>query len=141
MENYEERKFNPRLQIKNKEEYINLMNNLNLPNPRMMDLVIPKNVKIGFKQEFVEKNNLSLNHSVALKKLNEFCFVDLRDESEIKSKGKIKNSVHISYSDFIVDSLKAIERINDLKQSKEKVVLYCAHGERSAIILEKFYIF
>ena len=135
---YEERKFNPRLQIKNKEEYINLMNNLNLSNPRMMDLVIPKNVKIGFKQEFVEKNNLSLSHSVAKKKLSEFCFVDLRDESEIKSEGKIKNSVHISYSDFIVDSFKAIEKINDLKQSKEQVVLYCAHGERSAIILEKF---
>lgn len=135
---YEERKFNPRLQIKNKEEYINLMNNLNLSNPRMMDLVIPKNIKIGFKQEFVEKNNLSLNHSIAQKKLSEFCFVDLRDESEIKSEGKIKNSVHISYSDFIVDSFKAIEKINDLKQSKEQVVLYCAHGERSAIILEKF---
>ena len=74
------------------------------------------------------KNNLSLSHSVA-KKLSEFCFVDLRDESEIKSEGKIKNSVHISYSDFIVDSFKAIEKINDLKQSKEQVVLYCAHGE------------
>ena len=135
---YEERRFNPRLQIKNKEEYINLMNNLNLSNPGMMDLVIPKNIKIGFKQKFVEKNNLSLSHSVAQKKLNEFCFVDLRDESEIKSEGKIKNSVHISYSDFIVDSFKAIEKINDLKQSKEHVVLYCAHGERSAIILEKF---
>ena len=31
---YEERKFNPRLQIKNKKDYINLMNNLNLPNPK-----------------------------------------------------------------------------------------------------------
>ena len=30
------------------------MNNLDLPNPRMMDLVIPKNVKIGFKQEFIK---------------------------------------------------------------------------------------
>jgi len=135
---YEERKFNPRLQIKNKEEYINLMNNLNLPNPKMMDLVIPKNEKIGFKQEFVEKNNLSLNHSVAKKKLKKYFFVDLRDESEIKSEGKIENSIHISYSDFILNSFEAIRKINDLKQSKEQVVLYCAHGERTAIILEKF---
>ena len=79
-----------------------------------------------------------MSHSVAKKNESEFCFVDLRDESEIKSEGKIKNSVHISYSDFIVDSFKAIEKINELKQSKEQVVLYCAHGERSAIILEKF---
>jgi len=135
---YEERKFNPRLQIKNKEEYINLMNNLNLPNPKMMDLVIPKNEKIGFKQEFVEKNNLSLNHSIAKKKLKKYFFVDLRDESEIKSEGKIENSIHISYSDFILNSFEAIRKINDLKQSKEQVVLYCAHGERTAIILEKF---
>ena len=136
---YEERRYNPRLQIKSKEEYINLMNNLNLPNPRMMDLVIPKNVKIGFKQEFIENNNLSLDHSVASQNENEFCFVDLRDESEIKSEGMIKNSIHISYSDFIVNSNEAIEKINELKQDKKQVVLYCAHGERSAIILEKFY--
>ena len=69
---------------------------------------------------------------------SEFCFVDLRDESEIKSEGMIKNSIHISYSDFIVNSNEAIEKINDLKQDKKQVVLYCAHGERSAIILEKF---
>ncbi len=80
-----------------------------------------------------------MNHSAAVKKFSEFCFVDLRDESEIKSEGKIKNSVHISYYDFIVNSIEAIEKINDLKQSKEQVVLYCAHGERSAIILEKFF--
>ena len=50
----------------------------------------------------------------------------------------IKNSIHISYSDFIVNSNEAIEKINELKQDKKQVVLYCAHGERSAIILEKF---
>jgi glyoxylase-like metal-dependent hydrolase (beta-lactamase superfamily II) len=135
---YEERKFNPRLQIKNKNEYINLMNNLNLPNPKMMNLVIPKNVKIGFKQKFAEKNNLSVHHSVTLQNLSGYCFVDLRDASEIKSEGKIENSVHISYTDFIVDPIEAIEKLNNLKQNRRQVVLYCAHGERSAVILDKF---
>lgn len=39
---------NPRLQVKNKSEYINLMNNLKLANPKLMDLVLPLN-KLGGK--------------------------------------------------------------------------------------------
>jgi len=39
---------NPRLQVKNKSEYINLMNNLKLPNPKLMDLAVPLN-KLGGK--------------------------------------------------------------------------------------------
>jgi hypothetical protein len=33
----EERAYNPRLQVKSVEEYVELMNNLKLPNPKMMD--------------------------------------------------------------------------------------------------------
>ena len=36
---------NPRLQVKSKEEYSEIMNNLNLPNPKMMDIAVPANVK------------------------------------------------------------------------------------------------
>lgn len=43
----EERAFNPRLQVKNVDEYIELMNNLNLPNPKMMDVAVPANLKLG----------------------------------------------------------------------------------------------
>ena len=39
----EEKKFNPRLQVKSKQEYIDIMNNLNLPNPKMMDVAVPLN--------------------------------------------------------------------------------------------------
>src|SRR6056300_2103340 len=42
----EERAFNPRLQVESKEEYVELMNNLNLPNPKMMDQAVPANMKI-----------------------------------------------------------------------------------------------
>src|SRR5215472_3612517 len=34
----EEKAFNPRLQVKSVEEYVDLMNNLKLPNPKMMDV-------------------------------------------------------------------------------------------------------
>tara|TARA_Y100000590_G_C15485174_1_gene925519 strand:+ start:186 stop:863 length:678 start_codon:yes stop_codon:yes gene_type:complete len=41
----EEKKFNPRLQVKSAEEYAKIMNNLNLSNPKMMDVAIPLNSK------------------------------------------------------------------------------------------------
>ena len=36
---------NPRLQISSASEYADIMNNLNLPNPKMMDIAVPANVK------------------------------------------------------------------------------------------------
>jgi sulfur dioxygenase len=40
-----EKNNNPRLQVSSKEEYAEIMNNLNLANPRMMDIAVPANVK------------------------------------------------------------------------------------------------
>ena len=39
-----EKKNNPRLQVNSVEEYTDLMNNLNLGNPEMMDIAIPANI-------------------------------------------------------------------------------------------------
>ena len=43
----EEQKFNPRLQVESREDYIALMNNLNLPKPKLMDIAVPANRKCG----------------------------------------------------------------------------------------------
>ena len=40
-----EKNNNPRLQVGSKEEYAEIMNNLNLANPKMMDIAVPANVK------------------------------------------------------------------------------------------------
>ena len=40
-----EKNNNPRLQVKSKEEYAEIMKNLNLSNPKMMDIAVPANVK------------------------------------------------------------------------------------------------
>ena len=40
-----EKNNNPRLQVNSKEQYAEIMNNLNLANPRMMDIAVPANVK------------------------------------------------------------------------------------------------
>jgi|TARA_B100001094_G_scaffold313104_1_gene350496 sulfur dioxygenase len=42
-----EKKFNPRLQVRNEEEYIEIMNNLNLPEPKSMDINVTRNIKLG----------------------------------------------------------------------------------------------
>lgn len=43
----EEMKFNPRLNGKSREEYIALMNGLNLPKPKMIDIAVPMNKQCG----------------------------------------------------------------------------------------------
>ena len=42
-----EKKFNPRLQVNSENEYIEIMNNLNLPEPKMMDINVARNIKLG----------------------------------------------------------------------------------------------
>ena len=42
-----EKKFNPRLQVKNENDYVEIMNNLNLPKPKLIDINIARNIKLG----------------------------------------------------------------------------------------------
>jgi glyoxylase-like metal-dependent hydrolase (beta-lactamase superfamily II) len=42
-----EKKFNPRLQVKNVDEYVELMSNLNLAKPKLIDININRNIKLG----------------------------------------------------------------------------------------------
>ena len=42
-----EKKFNPRLQVKNVDEYIELMSNLNLAKPELIDINVSRNIKLG----------------------------------------------------------------------------------------------
>ena len=42
-----EKKFNPRLQVKSVDEYVEIMSNLNLSKPEMMDGNVSKNIRLG----------------------------------------------------------------------------------------------
>ena len=42
-----EKKFNPRLQVNGEKEYIEIMNNLNLPEPKLMGINVARNIKLG----------------------------------------------------------------------------------------------
>lgn len=43
----EERRYNPRLQVRSVEEYVAIMHNLRLANPRLMDVAVPANLECG----------------------------------------------------------------------------------------------
>src|SRR6187455_3701153 len=57
----EEKRFNPRLQVKSVDEYIDLMDKLNLPNPKMMDVAVPANMHVGLHQDDLAKQGLALS--------------------------------------------------------------------------------
>ena len=44
-----EKAYNPRLKVESADEYADIMNNLNLPDPKLMDVAIPRNLKLGEK--------------------------------------------------------------------------------------------
>lgn len=43
----EERRYNPRLQVASKQEYVDMMNGLVLEDPKLMDVAIPSNLECG----------------------------------------------------------------------------------------------
>ena len=56
----EERRYNPRLQVKSADDYVALMASLNLPNPKMMDVAVPSNMKVGLAQQEIARRGWAL---------------------------------------------------------------------------------
>src|ERR1700758_2736796 len=65
----EERAFNPRLQVKSVDEYVELMNNLKLPNPKLMDVAVPANMHVGLRQDDLARQGLSFTAAEAIERL------------------------------------------------------------------------
>ena len=42
-----EKKFNPRLQVKSEDEYVDIMSELNLSKPKLIDINVSRNIKLG----------------------------------------------------------------------------------------------
>jgi glyoxylase-like metal-dependent hydrolase (beta-lactamase superfamily II) len=47
----EEKKYNPRLQVASMQEYVDLMNGLELEDPKLMDVAVPSNLGCGLVPE------------------------------------------------------------------------------------------
>jgi glyoxylase-like metal-dependent hydrolase (beta-lactamase superfamily II)/rhodanese-related sulfurtransferase len=131
----EEKRYNPRLQVKSVEDYIELMNNLNLPNPKLMDVVMPANLSIGLKPVDLAKQGLALSAQEAIARLGDpaILLVDLRESGERAKHGVLSGALHAPYPS-ISDSLKPGGMLREVANAtKRRIVFFCAFGERSAM--------
>ena len=62
----EEKRYNPRLQVKSVDDYVALMASLKLPNPKMMDVAVPSNMKIGLAQQEIARRGWALQAPQAI---------------------------------------------------------------------------
>jgi sulfur dioxygenase len=134
----EERAFNPRLQVKSVEEYVDVMNNLHLPNPKMMDVAVPTNMRIGLAQDVVAGKGWAIGAEQAMGLMGapEITLIDLREDQERKKHGTIPGSLHVPYPD-LESSLKEDGLLRQLgKDAGKRLVFYCAFGERSAMAVQ-----
>ena len=134
----EERAFNPRLQVASVEEYVDIMNNLDLPDPKMMDVAVPANMKVGYSQDEIEAEGLSLGCEVAKEMLGQpdLVLVDLRDKDERARHGVIPGSVHAPYPS-LDENVRPGGLLHELATATGKrLVFYCAYGERSAMAVK-----
>jgi len=133
----EEKAYNPRLQVDSLEQYVEIMNGLNLPNPKMMDVAVPANLKVGLSQEEIEMRGWSLTAEAALALIgaDSVSLIDLRDRGERERHGEIPGSVHAPYTD-LDDNIGRHGVLRQLSDSGRKLVFYCAFGERSAMAVQ-----
>jgi glyoxylase-like metal-dependent hydrolase (beta-lactamase superfamily II)/rhodanese-related sulfurtransferase len=134
----EERAFNPRLQVKSVDEYATLMNNLKLPNPKMMDVAVPANMKVGLAQDEIARRGWAVNATDALALVGQpdVIFVDLREATERERRGVIPGSVHAPYPDLRAN-LAPGGMLHALAASTgRRLLFYCAFGERSAMAVQ-----
>src|SRR3954447_9416940 len=95
----EEKRYNPRLQVKSADEYVELMSNLKLPNPKMMDVAVPANMHVGLHQDDLARQGLSFTAREAIDGLGrpDILLVDLRENSERAKHGTLPGALHAPY--------------------------------------------
>ena len=134
----EEKTFNPRLQVKSIDEYVDLMSKLNLPNPKMMDVAVPANMRQGLAQQEIAARGLALSPAEALTILGrtDVALIDLREKSEREKHGIIPGSLHAPYPS-LRETIAPGGMLHELAAATGKrIVFYCAYGERSAMAVK-----
>jgi glyoxylase-like metal-dependent hydrolase (beta-lactamase superfamily II)/rhodanese-related sulfurtransferase len=134
----EEKRYNPRLQVKSVDDYVKLMASLNLPNPKMMDVAVPSNMKVGLQQQAIAARGWALTapQAIALTGASGAAFIDLREASECLKHGSIAAALHAPYGD-LQNNIRAGGLLHELaKRGDKRIVFYCAYGERSAMAVQ-----
>jgi sulfur dioxygenase len=134
----EEKRFNPRLQVTSVDEYVELMHSLKLPDPKMMDVAVPANLRVGLAQEEIARRGWALTASevMALIGRPDVALVDLRERRERERHGAIAGALHAPYPD-LRENIAAGGMLHELAAATGKrIVFYCAFGERSAMAVQ-----
>jgi glyoxylase-like metal-dependent hydrolase (beta-lactamase superfamily II)/rhodanese-related sulfurtransferase len=134
----EEKAYNPRLQVKSVDEYVALMNNLKLANPKMMDVAVPANMKVGLHQEEIARRGWALSAAEALGLIGQpdVALIDLREKTERERHGSIPGSLHVPYP-ALQENIGEGGMLHELaKSTSKRLVFYCAFGERSAMAVQ-----
>lgn len=131
----EEKQHNPRLQVRSADEYAEIMNDLKLADPAMMDVAVPANLRVGLplgaqhRVPAVEVETLLADWP-----MTDYQLVDLREDSERRRHGAIPGAIHTPYGEFD-RACAASGPLAGLARSR-RVLLYCAVGERSTLAVE-----
>ncbi|WP_455269944.1 MBL fold metallo-hydrolase [Rhizobium herbae] len=134
----EEKRFNPRLRVQSVDEYVDIMNNLNLPNPKMMDVAVPANIHVGLHQEEIARKGwaVSASQALALCGRPDIAIVDLREKAEREKHGIIPGALHAPYPE-LQENIGVGGMLHELAiATGKRIVFYCAFGERSAMAVE-----
>jgi glyoxylase-like metal-dependent hydrolase (beta-lactamase superfamily II)/rhodanese-related sulfurtransferase len=134
----EERRWNPRLQVKDAAAYVALMASLDLPNPKMMDVAVPANMRQGLLQAEIARRGWSVTPSEAKALIGapDVVLVDLRESGERDKVAEIKGSLHVPYG-AVQASLRPGGALHDLAgPGAKRLLFYCAFGERSAMAVQ-----
>jgi rhodanese-related sulfurtransferase len=134
----EERAFNPRLQVKSADEYADLMNSLKLPDPKLMDVAVPANMRVGLAQDEIARRGwaVTAQEAVCMAGRPDVAFVDLRETAERERHGEIPGTMHLPYPSLAGEIgqggiLHALAGATGMR-----LLFYCAYGERSAMAVQ-----
>ncbi len=146
----QEKTMNPRLAGKSREEFIDIMDNLNLPKPRLIDEAVPANRACGLpsgdrhdavpgQSTPVQQNDMTSEAKKHIREIDvaaareqiakgDVIVIDVREDDEYAA-GNIKDAIHLPRGvlEFKIDQLDA------LSDKSKPVLLYCRSGNRSAL--------
>ena len=134
----EERTSNPRLQVSSVEEYEELMNGLDLPPPKLMDVVVPVNRSIGLAQDVLAERGCAVTPSQFLEAIDapDVTVVDLREDYERARGGSVTESIEVPYFSLKQALMPDGSLHKRVSASDARIIFVCTYGECSALAVE-----
>ncbi len=156
----QERTSNSRLAGKTKQQFLDIMENLNLPKPKLIDMAVPANRYCGIDEEMAnqvaeeriegsdpKRKNSSMQDLIKAAKQNiteisplhareiiensAACIIDVREEHEYAN-GHLDDAVLLPRGELEFK----IDKRPELADKSSAIIVYCAGGNRAALAAE-----